>query len=484
MPKTILTIANSWNTPLFIATVCVLCFLIPFIHPLLILIAAIALATFVLFLKKPILGIWLLLLFVPLGQFARLPISQQGAQEIAIMATDLLIPFLLLTWIIRKILVKEPFNFPKNSVIIIGFSATATISLAFAALSMPFSDILSGGLYLFRWLEFAALFFISWDLIRTAQQVKFLTWLFIGGGTVIAFLGFLQYLIFPDFSFMVEFGWDPHLERLVSTFFDPNFTGMYLVITLSLLLSIFYQALLRKPQPDEKKVVWHKSKKNKFITIILLLMLFNGLALILTYSRSAMLAFLLVLVVFGFAHDRKILILTAFSALIVLSFFPRYQERLTETFDPDTSANKRIESWSNATTILEDTNPFIGIGYNTYRSAQISYGLITDEELARSGAGTDSSLLLILVTTGIGGLILYLLILLRSLYLGLQTYLKNKNTLTGMFGLSFTAILIGLIVHSQFVNSLLYPFILLYFWIAFGVVTRFSNEIIPPEPNS
>ena len=399
------------------------------------------------------------------------------------MANDLFIPAFFAIWLFRKFSSKESIIFPKNSWLIFAFAIIGSISLLFASLHFDKNDIMTAGLYLFRWIEYASLFFISFDLIKTNKEVEKISWLFILSGFFLALFGFVQYVIFPDFSFMVPYGWDPHLERLVSTFFDPNFTGMYLVIALTLIISIFYSRKKKKLPLTNRKVnlLTLAEKRSVIKNIFFIFFLFSvasilALSLILTYSRSSMLALLIVLIFIGILRDKKIILITFIAGFAVLAIFPRFQERLMETFDARTSANKRIESWTNATTILQNTNLAIGIGYNTYRPTQIEFDFINEEELARSGAGTDSSLLLILVTTGIVGFLIYVFLLIKCVQNGYYMYLGNYGY-NSAFGLSFTAIILALLMHSQFVNSLLYPFLMIFFWIGFAIVTKFSEGI-------
>ena len=45
-------------------------------------------------------------------------------------------------------------------------------------------------------------------------------------------VGLIQYFLWPDFRSFSAQGWDPHLYRLVSTFFDPTFTALIYLLLL------------------------------------------------------------------------------------------------------------------------------------------------------------------------------------------------------------------------------------------------------------
>ena len=73
-------------------------------------------------------------------------------------------------------------------------------------------------------------------------------------------------------------------------------------------------------------------------------------------------------------------------------------------------------------------------------------------------SGADSSILLVLATTGVLGLIL-LATLLGNL---LSSFPKNS------FSFALLACLVALGIHSQFVNSLIYPWVMGYMAILAG----------------
>ncbi len=51
---------------------------------------------------------------------------------------------------------------------------------------------------------------------------------------ILIFLNFVQFYFLRDISFMSEYGFDPHTQRLTGFFLDPNFMGFYLILFLYL----------------------------------------------------------------------------------------------------------------------------------------------------------------------------------------------------------------------------------------------------------
>jgi O-antigen ligase len=203
------------------------------------------------------------------------------------------------------------------------------------------------------------------------------------------------------------------------------------------------------------------------------------IALFLTYSRSAYLAFILSLGIIGVLKSKKILISGAIAILLLLSISDRAQERVLNLVHsvisitaenqlelPDATARLRIDSWKNTLMIFQD-NPWLGVGYNAFGFAQQRYGFLETVE-DHSATGSDATFLTILATTGILGGLAYLWFLATVLW---KTFRARKDGLNlGLF-----AGLCGLLVHSIFVNSLLYTPILIFFYVTLGTVSSKSR---------
>lgn len=264
---------------------------------------------------------------------------------------------------------------------------------------------LIGLMYSLRWLVYS-LFFLCLLLLRIPIRnlIIFLS-------CILVISGLFQYFFLPDTRFLLALGWDDHFNRVIGTILDPGFLGLIYVFIL-----LF----------TKNKILW----------------ISTFIALILTYSRASYLAFLA-----GFAFTRKsfLKILLLFTVTVTVTTLIRpggdgvKLERLYSVFS-------RFSSWQQAIRIFSD-NPLLGIGFNVYRYAQRDYGYENDPkwQSSHANAGSDSSLLFVLATTGIIGIIAYLY------YLKAISYQLKAATA-------------ALLVHSLFLNSLFYPFILL--WLA------------------
>ena len=164
------------------------------------------------------------------------------------------------------------------------------------------------------------------------------------------------------------------------------------------------------------------------------------------------------------AFLNKSLKLTILTLLLSIGLFLGYYTyhlsvAAPRNIDRVQSAQFRVNSWQRGWEIFTHA-PFLGVGYNSYRYALREYHLAPENHLATKGANSnDSSLLHILSTTGIIGLLAYLLFL-ASLFWPI----KPEKII-------MISALVGLIAHSFFANSLVYPFLFLWIMLAATKIT-------------
>ena len=260
--------------------------------------------------------------------------------------------------------------------------------------------------YLIRLLSLLS--FILFPIKLNNNQTKFFN--IILASTII--FGFIQYFVWPDLTIMKIQNWDPHLYRLVGTYLDPTFTGLiFLFIVLYIYFSNFkYKSLFL------------------FLTYI---------ATVLTYSRSTLLSFLFVFTYISIIKkDLKIFLVTLLVFILTIFALPRMPGEGTK-LERDSSIYAKIENYKQGINIFIK-NPIIGIGYNNIPLLNYKNNLSS-----HSNSGFDSSLLTIGITTGICGFIFLLL--------GLRYEFINGN-------LFYKSLLIAILVHSLFANSLFYPY--------------------------
>ena len=281
------------------------------------------------------------------------------------------------------------------------------------------SNFSTGFLYLVRWVAYAFLYAV---VLVSPLSVRFWLWWLASFGVALGTIGLVQFVWYPDLRNLWYLGWDPHYYRVFATLLDPNFVGILLVLTLFLLLY-----LLRR-----------------FTWVIGLV----GVALLLTYSRSSYLALLVGVgvVIVSFKRWKEGLFLFLFFLLAIV-YLPKVGGD-TLSLDRYDSTVSRIQNWSQ--TILQiSERPVFGHGLGV--------------------TGIDSSLLYVGVTTGIVGFVSYLWLIWEQMKLVHRS--RNKP-----FRVMFYVTFVALLVHSLFVNSLFYPWVMIWIWILAGVAEKYYLE--------
>lgn len=332
------------------------------------------------------------------------------------------------------------------------FISWAVITFIYNSQWLNFSQGLNGFSYLVRFLIYFGIYFsvLAYGQFLGRIFSRRVVTVLILAGLIISFTGFVQLIFLPDLTRLSSIlGYDPHKNRLVSSFLDPNFSGAFIVLSLNLVFS----------------VTSLRSLKSYLLSGILLL------ALVLTFSRSAYLMFAVSVTFLGIFRSRKFLIIACLVAFLAYFFIPRVQTRISGITDPDDSAKLRFVSWERTLTIAAE-NPVFGVGFNNFRAAQQSYGFFDYNlpEGGRAGSGSDSSLLLVLATTGIPGLLFYILFYLSLIAKSLRGVFRRDGLALAVF-----ISLIGLALESNFINSLFFTPILVWLFTAIPLLSDRSD---------
>ena len=400
-----------------------------------------------LFFQRPWLGLIGLIFSIVPGQLLRLSLGPRGST--AILFIDVVTVLFLSAWLTRKLLKER--NITAGA---LGFPLLASLALALVsliqgagvlqdAIGFDLKQFILGGLYWGRLVMYSLVFFAVRDLLHWEAEVKRLWRWLLAASLLVAIAGFIQFVVYPDFTDMaVKYGWDPHLGRLLSTWFDPNFVGGFLAVIALIVLAVL--------------LAQQKWLAKLSLAAIFLVLLYS---LVLTYSRSAYVAFAVGLLVLGIWRSRKLLLAMLVLGLLFGLMFPRALERVSEGFNFDATAQKRVVSWQNGLTVLA-RYPLLGTGYNLIAPVQDEMGLLSEFDI-NNRAGFENSLLTILVAMGLPGLLVFLWLCLSIL--GQSFMLANSHYLSSWgrsWSLGVFAGLLGLLVHSLFLNSLL--FVLIY----------------------
>lgn len=390
------------------------------------------------------------------GHLGRLPLIASTAKEAPILLNDLMVAGVVTAGLLLAIRART-LVLDRPAALGLGFAGIALLSLLSATVRFELTafELMFSAAYLVRWLVYFGIYLVCLNFLTAGDREP--TWRALENAVLVfAGFGIFQGLFLPGFAQIVypaaQVGhdWDYQGHRLVSTFLDPNFAGALIVMALLVAIArLAYGA--REP-------LWRP---------LLLL-----LALAMTVSRSSVLAFLAGLAMIAIVRgpSRRVLRLLLVSTLLMLPALPfliRYASTLNK-FTVDASALARLSAWLRGIEIFAD-NPVFGVGFNSYGFVQRAYG---HDISGASAFGLDGGLLFIAVTTGLVGVALYAGMIAAVVSRCRRTW-RNPECSAGQRGLALgvSAATLALVLHSVFVNSIIYPFLMEPLWVLW-VISR------------
>ncbi len=407
-----------------------------------------------------------LLILAPVaGELFRIPVG-----PLELLPADLIIPAIFIAWVIHKVRSDRHWRWGKVGKMAMLFLFVVTLSYSLNLLRFDPEQMLSAFPALGRLGMYVVLAPMAYDLLHNDSSGRFRKMLLacmLLAMLLIALLGFAQLHFFPSFLELGLYldGWDPHIGRLLSTWFDPNFVAGYLAFMLpvALALALYFWRIRR---------YW-------LFALLAFLALIALVALYLTFSRSGYLAFLAALGLLSLLKSPRLLAAGLLAFALAFSASPRMQQRSLEAVDSaksligldsqkplDPTARFRVESWQIAGEIIAE-HPLLGIGYNRYAHEinRRGYGELS----GHASSGSDSSLLTIWATTGLFGLLSYLAMAFVAAALAFRRA-WTASDLPSTRSAGLLAGFGGLFVHSFFVNSLLYALIMTTFWVGLALL--------------
>lgn len=372
----------------------------------------------------------LLMLFIfmlPLGQFEGLPLFG-GVMYLH----ELLFPILYAVLLARR---NGTASSRQNRIIaaIFGFMIWACLSLLFNRFRFSQTEFLTGSLYFFRWIAYAGLIFMMGPARKDSLKIPRLLFF---SYSLFSVFGLIQMIFFPSLRSITSSGWDPHYYRLVSSLLDPNFAGLCILIALIL------GCTERNDIPEK---------------VFLPLQALNVVALVLTFSRSSLLALAGCLIVYGvYRRDKRIIVLFFCLALVavLMQMLPYGTLRFFRIESSDARLNNAIQSVR-----LIGKSPVFGFGFDTLRYYTHSGHSVIPQ---RSGAGIDNSFLFAAAAAGVPGLLLYGYLWFLLFREKIVRFREQKGTYKE-FG--YFLVFLAVVIHGMFNNSLFYPWVMAVVWL-------------------
>lgn len=242
------------------------------------------------------------------------------------------------------------------------FDVPVTIFLLIGAASVFLSSAFSFGLihnYLSLVGVYALTYLIVGQSIRTPAQVKKVAQALGASAVLVVLWGFFQFVFGVDAA---DVKWtDPDAfpelkKRIFSTLENPNVLAGYLDIFICLALG-----LLSKAEQRSHKVI--------LISAIILL----TACLVMTYSRGAFIAIVVVFAVYGVLKDWRVLVFFAVVTGIIAYSDTTFVNRILSAFNMgDSSEGVRVGIWVSTIAMISD-HPFAGIGWGAYQFVYPQY---------------------------------------------------------------------------------------------------------------
>lgn len=365
--------------------------------------------------------LFLSLLLFPLGQFPGIILQLFFDFPFRIHILDVFVLLIALLFLIKK----KP-NVLKLHILFYVLLYSFILSLV----KFGFTQTTIGFLYLVRLVAYLVL---PLAINNSGIAQKLLQKALVFVSLVAAFLGLLQYLFLPDLRFLHLLGWDDHYYRLTFPFLDPAFTGIILV------LATFY---INSSTELSKTFM-------KTASVIL------TTALALTFSRASFMAFAIGLF---YLQQKKVITTGKMIFLLLILVFTLFWApkpggegvNLVRT----NSFKQKLQNYKEGLDIIVE-NPLWGVGFNNLCLARPQ-----NDQSSHACHGLDNSFLFIWATTGILGLISFLLVFYQIL---------TKTN----FG--FQAIMISVLFHSLFTNTLFYNFVM--FWVVLALASLKGDKL-------
>lgn len=319
------------------------------------------------------------------------------------------------------------------------FCGVGIFALIISPLKLSAKEILYAVLYPLRFLFYASLFWSLKDVFKNKKDFTLVDAGLILFGVLFGFFGVLQLLWYPDVRNISYLGWDPHYGRMVSTLLDANFTG----IVYALFAILAYQFF-----------GWNKDKNMRIF--YLLSFVFLTVCLILTFSRSSYLAFVLGLGLHSFFFGNRKYYLIIVAVLLLAVFFVPKPKGEGGDLARSASVSARTVNFQRYLPLVLGS-PITGFGFNSLKALNIKYGFLPKENIDfnHAGTGVDNSVLFVLLTSGFIGLFFYINML-RSVYRRVVK-IEQKKALLSIFAAVF--------IHAMFQNTLFYAWIMILLWI-------------------
>ncbi|MBI5122680.1 O-antigen ligase family protein [Candidatus Roizmanbacteria bacterium] len=409
--------------------------------------------------------IFLALLLFPFGELLRF----DTGNNITIKPLDFVVGLAALWWVIYKVK-NAKFRMQNKNIFVLPFIAFVSVGLISLIINLSWlkpQQFWVSAFYLFRFVAYTLLFPIVWQFDQPFKK-KIVKFLFIDG-LLLVFLGFLQYFFFNSLKSFYYLGWDEHMHRIFSTFFDPNFAGAFYVLYVLFVAGILYKNFQNR-HTDMSRIRIMESLMLPRMTVAWILSFVLAISLIavfLTFSRAAILMLIFGALIFFTLINKKrlIIFLVGLILLFIIIASPKFYDENMNLFR-EASSKARIVNYEFALRVIKD-HLLIGVGFNTYRYAKLEYGIRERMDMpSHADAGVDNSFLFVLATTGIIGFVAYIWMWIVILKKALFLHKKRRS----MAAIVVVSSIFAIFINALFINSLFFAPLMLWMFMIIGLM--------------
>jgi hypothetical protein len=391
------------------------------------------------------------------GELIRIPIFGQ----IKVNFSDVVVVAGTIIWLIKRLKNTRHRESYYTCLLLIIFS-TMIFTILVRAGDVSVGQLVTASLYPLRWVIYFYLYVVLREaLIKPEDRIFAINTM----KTLIPTLGIvatIQLVVFPNLKFIENYGFDPHFFRAVSTWLDPNYFGFAMVFGIIFILGTSYK---------KSWIQW-----TSFVLTFI--------SLIATFSRSSYLIFAIAIIVFALLRRSAKIVGIGLSVIVIaliIFIFPRQSLEKERNIDRNMSADLRLASYSQAVELFQ-VRPLTGVGYNLIRYEKNKRGWVLDlHEGGNSGAGFDSSYLVIFASMGVLGASVFALFIFKLLDIASGDLLSSKLSILTLLKTRFTnqtailtSITIAWLIGSWFINALFYSLLIL-FWVTLAAIQ--SNNV-------
>lgn len=303
--------------------------------------------------------------------------------------------------------------------------------------------LLNGGVYWVRLMLYVLFAGTVWrEASQRPHRQRLLWWGTLFWLALQAVVGIAQYLLFPDSRILFFLGWDDHLSRAFGTLFDPAYFG--------LLMAIGAVAVL--PQLVSKTTRWWA----------LAVFSLCFLALSLSYSRSAYLAYISMIGVMAVLERQRRWLLFIPLLIVSLVLIPKDGGGVGQNLVRTSTLQMRQEVAEIHVRTTQPIEWILGRGWYYESTARVHQQTLGQpaQILPQHSQAVDNTWLHILLSTGVLGCVLLFM-----------SYWQWQQS--GQWSALQWALVVGVGVHGLFSLSPLYPWTLL---ILTGLLVPRSNK--------